>query len=88
MRDDNCSFGDVIIGIVELFFVAVIYKLWIYFVGSCEQQKFRVHFGWILWKPHQQIAEWGSMAETSIPSITDFDDGLKNKNKRKKGKSF
>ena len=87
MRDDNCSFGDVIIGIVELFFVAVIYKLRIYSVGSCEQQKFRVHFGWILWKPHQKIAEWRSMAETSVLSITDFEDGFKNKTK-KKGNRF
>ena len=89
MRDDNCSFGDIIIGIVKLFFVAVIYKLRIYFVGSCEQQKFRVHSGWILWKPHQKIAEWRSMAEASILSITDFEveDGFKSKTK-KKGNSF
>lgn len=72
MTDDNGSPGNIKVGILEFYGVAVIYKLSDALIGSCVQEKCRVYDRRFLWKPHQEVVKGRGIVETSILVITNF----------------
>ena len=72
MNDEDRSSRDVKIGILKHYLAGVIYTLGMVFVGSCKEQILSLYYGWVLWKPHNQVVKRWSVAETSVLPIKDL----------------